>query len=1010
MPKTKAQIIAEAQVVKNATEVGENTATRVGGVLEDLADADGMVIIPVTGTQSGDNITLSSNPFTQVQTAVNAGQHVVVRVTYGSDIVDFTMNTYSASVATYIGTANFLQLELQLICNASSAVITNRNTSNTFSTGESVPNTGVDNVPTENSTNLVKSGGVYKTLYGADETIYENVGQVEYYQTNGVYEGWNGSGIYTPLLTEDSLVNRIVFPPFKAKAGETEIKYWVGYTSNIDSITPSNVTEISSGTLAPLTTSFTLELETPVTIPSGNAVYVLLYGVSQQVYILGGSNYATSLQPYSADDERKLYLATRETEPFSVQWRIATRDSTARWKGCSPILQYKADGVIPDLISEDQELQRQINDIVEGKDETIYENVGQIDYYKQHGVCTGWNGTGVATPLFEQDAVINTIIFPPFLKNSVGTTEIKYWVGYASVASNVGLTPSQQFELASGVLSPDLTEYSVTLDNPVTIPAGASIFVLLYGAYIYGGPNTWGTSEPKYSEEDVVKVYLNTAETNPFSVYWTRGSGNATARYIGCSPIVKFVELSKIEQGLQDYAPTILDEVSQEVEELVAAENSVEVYLPDKLYAVVGDTIQIFFQSCVVAKSLESYNIYAYCSKGQTFARYYEYTPTADDIGTTTFTIYVKDNKKDVVLGYKTCELVTVAAPTSPATAKNIFTFGDSLTTFGQWVGEMKRRLVGSSTYDGIQGNALSNINFFGYKSATIHGQSVDYFGVGGWTWASYITKMTGGAFRFYVNGVSSLSVGATYTNNGHTFTIQEINVTSGSGNIRCTTLSTTDTPTSSGTLTKASGNGDATITFSSFETENANPLWDDANNKFSFIPYVNNVGASTIDVVYVLLTWNSQSSWKEYSAEQTSGHVQNAKTFARTLHTEYPNAKLKIMGLQMPSIIGGLGANYGASGNMVDGEGMKQCAVNYNKAFQDLCNLDEFSPYCEFVDTATQFDTLYNMPMVQKNVNLRNSNVKEYIGTNGVHPTDSGYYQIADAVYRNFVANYCQG
>lgn len=38
MPKTKAQIIAEAQVVKNATEVGENTATRVGTVLEDLAE------------------------------------------------------------------------------------------------------------------------------------------------------------------------------------------------------------------------------------------------------------------------------------------------------------------------------------------------------------------------------------------------------------------------------------------------------------------------------------------------------------------------------------------------------------------------------------------------------------------------------------------------------------------------------------------------------------------------------------------------------------------------------------------------------------------------------------------------------------------------------------------------------------------------------------------------------------------------------------------------------------
>lgn len=198
MPKTKAQIIAEAQVVKNATEVGENTATRVGGVLEDLADADGMVIIPVTGTQSGGNIMLSSNPFTQVQTAVNAGQHVVVRVTIASDIIDFTMSTYSASVATYIGTANFLENEFQLLCSASSAVITNRSTSNTFSTGESVPNVGIDATPTQGSDNLVKSGGVWSKVnelqVGAillDGGIFN-----ESYSTNAGYTYQNKGSVF----------------------------------------------------------------------------------------------------------------------------------------------------------------------------------------------------------------------------------------------------------------------------------------------------------------------------------------------------------------------------------------------------------------------------------------------------------------------------------------------------------------------------------------------------------------------------------------------------------------------------------------------------------------------------------------------------------------------------------------------------------------------------------------------------------------------------------------------
>lgn len=151
-----------------SVEIGESSAQ---GMIE---DANAVALIPVTGTESGGSITLSSNPFTQVQTAVNAGQHVVVRVTYGSDIVDFTMNTYSASVATYIGTANFLQNEFQLLCSASSAVITNRSTSNTFSTGESVPNVGIDTTPTQGSGNLVTSGGVWDVSDRVD-TLEANI-------------------------------------------------------------------------------------------------------------------------------------------------------------------------------------------------------------------------------------------------------------------------------------------------------------------------------------------------------------------------------------------------------------------------------------------------------------------------------------------------------------------------------------------------------------------------------------------------------------------------------------------------------------------------------------------------------------------------------------------------------------------------------------------------------------------------------------------------------------------
>lgn len=67
-----------------------------------------------------------------------------------------------------------------------------------------------------------------------------------------------------------------------------------------------------------------------------------------------------------------------------------------------------------------------------------------------------------------------------------------------------------------------------------------------------------------------------------------------------------------------------------------------------------------------------------------------------------------------------------------------------------------------------------------------------------------------------------------------------------------------------------------------------------------------------------------------------------------------------------------------------------------------------EYSSFVEFVNVSSQFDSENNMPNKKVPVNTRNSRT-ENIDTNGVHPYEAGYYQIADIVYRNFIANFCQ-
>ena len=54
-------------------------------------------------------------------------------------------------------------------------------------------------------------------------------------------------------------------------------------------------------------------------------------------------------------------------------------------------------------------------------------------------------------------------------------------------------------------------------------------------------------------------------------------------------------------------------------------------------------------------------------------------------------------------------------------------------------------------------------------------------------------------------------------------------------------------------------------------------------------------------------------------------------------------------------------------------------------------------------INISGQFDTEHNMPTATRSVNARNS-AEETYQSNGVHPANSGYMQIADAAVRCFV------
>ena len=139
------------------------------------------------------------------------------------------------------------------------------------------------------------------------------------------------------------------------------------------------------------------------------------------------------------------------------------------------------------------------------------------------------------------------------------------------------------------------------------------------------------------------------------------------------------------------------------------------------------------------------------------------------------------------------------------------------------------------------------------------------------------------------------------------------------------------------------------------------------------------------------MLGWNTAWILEAALKEQ-------AQTFIDNVHASYPNAKILLVGLQVPAI-DGLGYNYGASGTYADFQALMAYVNNLDVWYDDLV---ESNSNVYHINLAGQFDTEYNMPTVQTTVNSRNSQTitKQ---SNGVHPAQAGYYQIADAVYRAF-------
>lgn len=608
---------------------------------------------------------------------------------------------------------------------------------------------------------------------------------------------------------------------------------------------------------------------------------------------------------------------------------------------------------------------------------------------------TGWgadfNKVGISFNALRLDKIRrNTGIAPAdaakYLRMFVKDTQDSTTLIAQSDFLEVDETVFDYGELIFTLLDPVTNEIITLTDSDF---AGSTYFMgyvaynSSYGVAYIG--NTKGT-QSNHSGTSWYNTNLNTEDWNGF----TSGVAVPMEHLLNSVTVIKnLIELDDVNDRIDaiNFTPPTIPRIS----------------LPDSIDAVVGYEQQLFFRGMIEdLDPINGYNIKITGDVGgKQYPRYYEFTPTTAGVKTFTISLYDRDS---TLITSNSCSINVSNTGTNPATTKKVLCVGDSLTSGGDWTGELQRMLAQSGgTPVGLN---MSNVELIGTQGS---GSNL-YEGYGGKHWEWYINETTSPDVPFNVTSHDKISadlVSIWQDSNANQWTLESI---SSATVLVFSRLNHVAGAPSSGNLTHVSGaTNTSDVAYNSVgggSSTSVNPFWNSTTDELDFTNYVTDNSFGTIDYVCVLLTWNRMAGDRALASDHAA-LINDAKVFLDKMHSQYPDAKVKLMGIQLPSTNGGLATNYGDANNDYGNYfSLVRTVFGLNLAYQDLANDPSYSSFVEFVNVSAQFDSLYNMPSSARPVNNRNT-LTEDIGSNGVHPTDDGQMQIADAIFRSMNAEF---
>ena len=410
-----------------------------------------------------------------------------------------------------------------------------------------------------------------------------------------------------------------------------------------------------------------------------------------------------------------------------------------------------------------------------------------------------------------------------------------------------------------------------------------------------------------------------------------------------------------------------------------------EILIPSYIYATVGKQLNLYYDSLILAadKGINSpigYTVEVYCSKGRMDERSWNYTPISGDIGTTSLIVRVY-NINSKLVSEKTVNLVT-QADSAPVSVKNILMIGDSTTEEGTIVSTVRNSFVSLGSNTPV---------FWGLKGTG----SNKHEGRGGWTFASFVNAGSNW-YRFNVSGVTSVAYFDLYSHNGNEYRIMEVNITGGTGYVRAELSSGTNPTLSSGTLTKVSGSGDATISFSSYSIEASNPFWNVSALDIANYRSVLGMGSSKFDLVTIQLGINGAGTTPQNDA-QIEAIINDAKTLCNAFLADNASTKIIIM---LPTSCGntkgGWASGYGSVGLK---EFFRYNIFRLNKKIVSTFDYGIYNSNISVGYAGLTIDRYFGYGLTTRSVGDTYTDTEE-THNNAVHPRTQGYEQIGQSIF----------